>query len=221
MEVVAEVRSPDDALAVLDEAPPDIFVIDVELDEPTASAATRRLTQEAPDSGIVVVGRENDDSSILEAIEIGANGHVPAAADPAELVAVIRRVAEGEDPLKDEVIGRPDLIDRIMEGFRESFRRSEEPPTIPLTPRELAILRHVAAGRRNREVGELLDVSEQTVKNHLSSILHKLGVPNRTHAVTFAVRQGWLTLDDVPDDDLASAANNHQDTVAATADRVD
>ena len=196
MEVVGEARSADDALAMVEDQAPDVFVIDVELTEPSATAAARRLTQEAPGSGIVVVGRENDDSSILEAIEIGATGHVSASADPSELVAVIRRVADGEDPLRDEVIGRPDLVDRIMEGFRESFRRDDEPPTIPLTPRELAILRHVAGGLRNREVGELLDVSEQTIKNHLSSILHKLGVPNRTHAVTFAVRQGWLTLDD-------------------------
>jgi DNA-binding NarL/FixJ family response regulator len=200
MEVVAEVRSADDALAVVEDGPPDIFVIDVELNEPSTSAATRRLTQEAPRSGIVVMGRQDDDDSLLEAIEIGATGHVGAEAEPAELVAVIRRVADGEDPLKDEVIGRPDLVDRIMEGFRESFRRAEEPPTIPLTSRELDILHHVAAGMRNREVGELLDVSEQTVKNHLSSILHKLGVPNRTHAVTFAVRQGWLSLDGVTDD---------------------
>jgi DNA-binding NarL/FixJ family response regulator len=200
MEVVAEVRSADDALAAIEEHSPDVFVIDVELHEPTASAATRRLTQESPGSGIVVVGRDDDDASILEAIEIGATGHVSAAAEPSELVAVIRRVADGEDPLRDEVIGRPDLVDRIMEGFRDSFRRADEPPSIPLTPRELAILRHVASGRRNREVGELLEVSEQTIKNHLSSILHKLGVPNRTHAVTFAVRQGWLTLDETDDE---------------------
>ena len=200
MEIVAEVRSADDALAMVEAAPPDVFVIDVELNEPATSAATRRLTQEAPRSGIVVMGRQDDDDSLLEAIEIGATGHVGAEAEPAELVAVIRRVADGEDPLKDEVIGRPDLVDRIMEGFRESFRRAEEPPENPLTTRELDILRHVAAGMRNREVGELLDVSEQTVKNHLSSILHKLGVPNRTHAVTFAVRQGWLSLDGVTDE---------------------
>lgn len=196
MEVVAEVRSADEALAIVEARAPDVLVLDVELHEPSANAATRRLTQEAPGTGIVVVGREDDDASILEAIEIGATGHVASSAEPAELVAVIRRVADGEDPLKDEVIGRPDLIDRIMEGFRDSFRSADEPPSIPLTPRELDILRHVAAGLRNREVGELLDVSEQTVKNHLSSILHKLGVPNRTHAVTFAVRQGWLTLDE-------------------------
>jgi DNA-binding NarL/FixJ family response regulator len=203
MEVVAEVRSADDALAMVEQHAPDVYVIDVELHEPTASAATRRLTLESPRSGIVVVGREDDDASILEAIEIGATGHVSADAEPSELVAVIRRVAEGEDPLKDEVIGRPDLVDRIMEGFRENFRRADEPPNIPLTPRELAILRHVAGGLKNREVGELLEVSEQTIKNHLSSILHKLGVPNRTHAVTFAVRQGWLTLDEV-DADLSA-----------------
>jgi DNA-binding NarL/FixJ family response regulator len=196
MEVVAEVRSADDAIAMVGANAPDVFVIDVELDEPATSAATRRLTQESPGSAIVVVGREDDDASILEAIEIGATGHVSASAEPAELIAVIRRVADGEDPLRDEVIGRPDLVDRIMDGFRESFRRADEPPSIPLTPRELAILGHVAGGLRNREVGELLEVSEQTVKNHLSSILHKLGVPNRTHAVTFAVRQGWLNLDD-------------------------
>jgi DNA-binding NarL/FixJ family response regulator len=201
MQVVAEVRSADDALAITDQRAPDVYVIDVELQEPATSAATRRLSQESPGSGIVVVGREDDDASILEAIEIGATGHVPAAAEPAELVAVIRRVADGEDPLKDEVIGRPDLVDRIMDGFRESFRRADEPPDIPLTPRELDVLRHVAVGMRNREVGELLDVSEQTVKNHLSSILHKLGVPNRTHAVTFAVRQGWLSLDEMAMDD--------------------
>ena len=220
MQVVAEVRSADDALAITDQRAPDVYVIDVELQEPAISAATRRLSQESPGSGIVVVGREDDDASILEAIEIGATGHVPAAAEPSELVAVIRRVADGEDPLKDEVIGRPDLVDRIMDGFRESFRRSDEPPAIPLTPRELDVLRHVAAGMRNREVGLLLDVSEQTVKNHLSSILHKLGVPNRTHAVTFAVRQGWLSLDEMVMDDEARGAPLEPSPVAiARADR--
>ena len=81
-------------------------------------------------------------------------GHVPAIAKPGELVAVIRKVAEGEDPLRDEVIGRPDLIDRLMEGFRESFRLIEDAPVNPLTPRELDVLRHVAAGMRNRQIGE-------------------------------------------------------------------
>ena len=122
MEVVAEVRSADDALAAAEADNPDVIVLDVELNVPSASSAKRRLAEEAPDSGIVVLGREDDDASILEAIEIGAMGHVPAVAGPRELVAVIRKVADGQDPLRDEVIGRPDLIDRLMEGFREVYR---------------------------------------------------------------------------------------------------
>jgi len=214
MEVVAEVRSADDALAVAEDRDPDVFILDVQLQEPSTSAATHRLTQEAPNSGIVVVGREDDDASILEAIEIGAMGHVAALAEPAELVAVIRKVADGEDPLRDEVIGRPDLIDRIMEGFRESLLRVEEPQGNPLTPRELDVLTHVAQGMRNRDVGTLMDISEQTVKNHVSTILHKLGVRNRVRAVTFAVRQGWLALDQDATD--AGAADVQRDETPAS-----
>lgn len=195
LEVVAEVRSADDALAAAEDRAPDVIVLDVQLQEPSTSAATHRLAHDAPTSGIVVLGREDDDASILEAIEIGAMGHVAALAGPAELVAVIRKVAEGEDPLRDEVIGRPDLIDKIMEAFREGARRAEGSNSNPLAPRELEVLRHVATGMRNRQIAALLDVSEQTVKNHVSTILHKLGVPNRVRAVTFAARQGWLTLD--------------------------
>jgi DNA-binding NarL/FixJ family response regulator len=196
MEVVAEVRSPSEALPVVEESAPDVVVLDVQLQEAAATAASRRLAQEASAPAIVLLGGEDDDASIFEAIEVGATAHVPAAAEPGELVAVIRRVAEGEDPLKEELIGRPDLIDRIVEAVRESFRRQEEGSTNPLTERELEILRYVADGLRNRQIAELLDLTEQTVKNHISSVLHKLGVPNRTQAVTFAARQGWLTLDE-------------------------
>ena len=203
LEVVAEVRSADDALAAAEDQAPDVIVLDVRLQEASTSAATHRLAHEAPTSGIVVVGREDDDASILEAIEIGAMGHVGALAEPAELVAVIRKVAEGEDPLRDEVIGRPDLIDKIMEAFRENARRAEESLANPLAPRELEVLRHVASGMRNRQIAKLLDVSEQTVKNHVSTILHKLGVPNRVRAVTFAARQGWLALDQADADGSA------------------
>ena len=139
----------------------------------------------------------DDDASIVGAVEIGATAHVASTVEPAELVATIRRVAEGEDPLKDELIGRPDLIERIIDGIRESIE-AQPPSTHPLTPRELEVLTHVAAGSRNCEIADALGVSEQTVNNHLSSILHKLGVPNRTRAVTYAARQGWLDLDDLP-----------------------
>ncbi|HEY6014162.1 MAG TPA: response regulator transcription factor [Candidatus Limnocylindrales bacterium] len=202
MEVVAEVRTAGDALAAVEQSSPDIVLMDVGLQEPTASAATRRLTQDSG-SAVVVVGGDDDDASIMDAMEVGATAHVAAAAQPAELVAVIRRVADGEDPLHDQVVARPDLVGKVVEAFREGFRHQDSAADIPLTPRELEILREVASGRKNRQIADRLVLTEQTVKNHLSRILHKLGVPNRTHAVTFAVRQGWLTLEEVDPDSAA------------------
>jgi DNA-binding NarL/FixJ family response regulator len=205
MEVVGYVATTEEAIAVVDEAAPDIVVVDVPSPTAEESDATRRLRKGAPESGFVVLGRDDDDASIVEAAEVGASAHVGSLAEPEELVATIRRVAGGEDPLKDELITRPDLVERIVDGMRESIMGDRvQPPAI--TPRELDVLVLVAAGKRNREVAESLGVSEQTVKNHLSTIFHKLGVPNRTHAVMYATRQGWLSLDGVPQGEPTAAA---------------
>jgi DNA-binding NarL/FixJ family response regulator len=174
-----------------------VLLVDAAFPEWNASEATRRLLQSAPDSALVVMGGPDDDASIVSAVEVGAVAHVAEMAEPADLVRAIRRAADGEDPLKDELIGRPDLVERIVDGLRESII-AEDPPTNPLSTRELEILVCVAAGSGNREIADQLGLSEQTVKNHMSSIFHKLGVPNRTHAVTHATRHGWLSLAEVP-----------------------
>lgn len=197
-DVVAYVATPAEAMAVVDLATPDVMLVDVGHPEPDATEATRRLHQEAPESALVVMGRDDDDASIVGAVEVGAVARVAEMAAPAELVATIRRAADGEDPLKDELISRPDLVERIVDGIRESMFADSRRPTNPLTSRELEVLAEVAAGSRNRDISATLGMREQTVKNHLSSIFHKLGVPNRTHAVMYATRQGWLGLEDVP-----------------------
>ena len=192
IEIVAQVQSPDEAMSVIDAAAPDVVLVDVPPDS-DAVDAVRRMHQGAPDSPLVVLGGEDDDASIIEAMEVGATAHVAEVAEPAELVATIRRVAEGEDPLKDELIARPDLVERILDNVRDTIMADRE-STNPLTTRELEILALVAGGLRNREIAQTLAVSEQTVKNHLSTVLHKFGVPNRTQAVSYAVRHGWLVL---------------------------
>jgi DNA-binding NarL/FixJ family response regulator len=191
IEVVAQVRSPDEALPIVGEVAPDVILVDLPVPQSLAATAARRLRRETPQSAIVVLGGQDDDASIVGAVEIGAAGHVAGLAKPTDLVSTIRRVADGEDPIKAEVSARPDLVGRIVDHVRTTILEEEEPP-IPLTPRELEILGLVANGLRNREIATRLDVTLQTVKNHLSTVLHKLGVRNRTRAVTYAVRQGWL-----------------------------
>ena len=192
IEIVAQVQSPDQAISVIDAAAPDVVLVDVP-QEADAADAVRRMHQGAPDSPLVVLGGEDDDASILEAMEVGATAHVAEVAEPAELVATIRRVAEGQDPLKDELVARPDLVERILDNVRDTIMADRE-STNPLTTRELEVLALVAGGLRNREIAQTLAVSEQTVKNHLSTVLHKFGVPNRRQAVAYAVRHGWLVM---------------------------
>jgi DNA-binding NarL/FixJ family response regulator len=192
IEIVAQVQSPDEAMSVIDAAAPDVVLVDVP-QEADAAEAVRRMHQGAPDSPLVVLGGEDDDASIIEAMEVGATAHVAEVAEPAELVATIRRVAEGQDPLKDELVARPDLVERILDNVRDTIMADRE-STNPLTTRELEVLALVAGGLRNREIAQTLAVSEQTVKNHLSTVLHKFGVPNRRQAVVYAVRHGWLVL---------------------------
>ena len=153
------------------------------------------------------MGGDDDDEGIVGAVGIGAVAHVREMAEPDELVATIRRGADGEDPLHDELIGRPDLVRRIVDGVRDSIMAEPEQPNT-LTSRELEVLGLVAAGSKNREISETLGLSEQTVKNHLSSVFHKLGVPNRTRAVMYASRQGWLDLAGLPENPSVTAARD-------------
>ena len=205
IEVVGHAATSAEAVALVDREAPDVVLVDMALPESGGTEETRRLHRGAPNSAFVVMG-PGDDASIIGAAEVGAVARVGDMAEPAELVATIRRAADGENPLKDELMGRFDLVERIVDAMRDAVLIDAVPPTI-LTLRESEILAFVAAGSTNREISESLGLSEQTVKNHLSTIFHKLGVPNRTHAVMYASRQGWLDLAEVPDRRSVPAAS--------------
>ena len=191
MEVVAQVGTPDEALPVVEEAAPDVVLVSSPIADPPETDAALRLRHETPDAAYVVLGGADEDASIAGAIEIRAMGYVAEADQLGGLVETIRRVAHGEDVLKEELDGRPELVDRLLDGIRAGSEAEHANPC-PLTARELEILAFVAEGLTNPEIAELLELSEQTIKNHVRAAMHKLGAPTRTRAVMSAIRSEWL-----------------------------
>jgi DNA-binding NarL/FixJ family response regulator len=201
IEVIAQVGSPDEAIRTGDTAAPDVILVNAAPAESTESEATLRLRRDMPDAAFVVLGGDDDDASIFEAIDIGAMGHVAEVAATTELVATIRRVAHGEDVLRDELNGRPDLVEQVLDHFRNTVFADPGPPN-PMTAREIEVLGLVAQGLRNREIADTLEVNEQTIKNHLRAVMHKLGAPNRTRAVLSAIRNEWLAAPEATEAEL-------------------
>jgi DNA-binding NarL/FixJ family response regulator len=195
-EVVAEVRTTDEAVSVTMAQPPDVLVVDVDLPDPDAVEATRRLKRQAPEAGLVIIARDDDDDAVFRAVQAGATAHVADHEGPDELVDAIRRVADGEDPLAATVSERPAVAQRVADAYRDlavrGVGRSDSGGAV--SPRQLEILRLVAKGHSNEEIAQLLNISRQTVKNHLTAAMRALGARRRGQAVAAAMRAGWLSM---------------------------
>jgi DNA-binding NarL/FixJ family response regulator len=179
IEVVGEAVDGDDAVAQALALKPDLVVMDVRMPRLTGDAATATIRERAPEVRVLVLTTYESDASILSAIEAGASGYLLKAAPAEELVAGVRSVAAGEVALSPAIAAQ--LVARVR-----------EPAPATLTPRETDVLRLVADGLSNREIGERLFVGESTVKTHLLRAFEKLGVNDRTRAVTLAMERGLI-----------------------------
>ena len=131
-------------------------------------------------------------------IDAGAVACYPMGHPPEFLASIVRQVARGEEPIHYTVLGNSHLALNLLRRLQEeSFRRSRPSPSTPspVSPRQLQILELAARGCANKEIAEALHLSEQTVKNHMTAILRKLGGNDRTHAVTMALAHGWIKLE--------------------------
>ncbi|WP_194396175.1 response regulator [Microbacterium atlanticum] len=183
-DVVAEASDGDEAVRLAAATHPDVVLMDLRMPRVDGVAATARIVggeAGSPPPRVLILTTYESDDQILAAIEAGASGYLLKAAPQAEIVAGIRSVAAGQSALSPQVAVR--LVERM---------RRPEPDTV-LTSRELDVLRLVATGHSNKQVAVALGIGESTVKTHLIKVFDKLGVADRTRAVTLAMERGLLS----------------------------
>ncbi len=196
IDIVGEAEDARDAFTLAVELSPDIVLLDLSLPAPGGIETTQRIKREVPSAGIIALAVAEDEDQLFDAIKAGAAAFVLKDVSPEDLITIIRRVRAGEYLINDKVFARPSVASRVLKEFRELAVYGQEAAPIfaPLSPREVEILDNIAKGMTNKQVAYALTISEQTVKNHMSSILRKLSVNDRTQAVVYAMKQGWIRI---------------------------
>jgi DNA-binding NarL/FixJ family response regulator len=195
-DVVGEAADGRAALEMAGAVSPSIVLMDLSLPAPGGLETTQRIRREFPATAVIVMAADEDEESLFASIKAGAAAFVIKDISPEDLVHVIRRVSMGEFLINDKVFSKPAVASRVLKEFRELavYGQEAQPIFAPLSPREVEILDNIAQGMTNKQVAYALSISEQTVKNHMSSILRKLAVNDRTQAVVYAMRQGWIKM---------------------------
>jgi NarL family two-component system response regulator LiaR len=183
IEVVADVADGEAALRAAREHEPDVVLMDLVMPGMGGVEAIRGLREARPEARVLVLTSFLDDEKLFPAVRAGAAGYLLKDVEPAELVRAIRTVDDGEALL------HPAVAARLMEEFAETERPTAEEA---LTAREREVLQLIARGLPNKLIARDLEIAEKTVKTHVSSILSKLGLTDRTQAALYAVRRGMV-----------------------------
>ena len=186
--VVAEAGSGEEAVRLAAEHAPDVALIDLIMPGMDGVEATRRLTARSPRTKVIVLTSYHDDEHVFPAIRAGALSYILKEVGPQELVEAVRKATDGEAVLHPRVAAR---VVRELHGAR----RDEPNVFHDLSDRELEVLKLIAEGLSNAEISDRLFISEKTAKNHVSNILGKLHLADRTQAAVYAWREGVVRRD--------------------------
>ncbi|GCE03407.1 response regulator [Dictyobacter aurantiacus] len=184
-QVVGEANSGEEAIRLAAKLVPDIILMDLVMPDFDGIEATKRAKEVSPRSQVIVLTSFHDDVHIFPALHAGALSYVLKDVDPDELVETVHRAVRGESIL------HPQVATRVLQELRQS-RQPSTNPFAQLSEREQDVLRLIADGRSNAEIATRLVISEKTVKNHVSNILSKLHLLDRTQAAVFAWQQGFM-----------------------------
>lgn len=189
IKVVGEACDGVEAVAQARALRPDVILMDLVMPQLDGIGATLQITAQQPNSHILVLTSFAADDKVFPAIKAGALGYLLKDSGPSELLQAIHQVARGEPSLE------PAIARKVL--FELHHPPSAPPTADPLTEREAEVLRLIAQGLSNREIGERLVITERTVCTHVSNILTKLHLASRTQAALYALKEGLTSLDDI------------------------
>ena len=186
IQVIAEALDGEDCLNKLQVVKPDVLLLDINMPKKNGLEVLKSLKSKKSKLKVLVLTVHNEIEYLMKAVDIGVNGYVLKDSESAELKKAIFTVAEGESYIQ------PSLIPALNAKMIETNKDAEKIKS--LTKRELDVLKLLAVGMYNKEVGKRLEISERTVKNHVSNIFKKLGVTDRTQAAVFAIRNNLVQI---------------------------
>ncbi len=199
LNVIGQSEDGEDALRAARKLQPDVVLLDINLPLMNGLQVARTLKAERNNTAIIVLTAYHDSQQVLHAMRAGASAYCSKDVTPDELIEIIRDVASGLYVVESERMDERALenwIQSNIEAMSGPYIIDAEEHYIPLSPREMEILQFVTNGLSNKEIAMKLRISQQTVKNHMTSILKKLNVEDRTQAAVNAIRRGWVRLKD-------------------------
>jgi DNA-binding NarL/FixJ family response regulator len=189
VELVGEAGDGEEAVKMATALAPDVVLMDVRMPKILGIDAARQIKAEQPATKIVMLTVSDEEDDLFEAIKAGASGYLLKEVDPSEIAQALRQIHEGHSLLS------PAVASKLVSEFAAISKRTDERAMRPtLTDRELEVLRLAADGLTNRQIGRRLQISENTVKNHIRNILEKLHLHSRMEAVLYAVREELIDL---------------------------
>jgi DNA-binding NarL/FixJ family response regulator len=184
-----------EVLKAIDNLPPDVALLDIDGSLESGLELARKIKQRQPSIGVVILTSNPDDNQLFMALKAQAVAYLNKELTEQQIIETVRRVAKGEHPINESLINRPKLAEHVLQQFQELTSKTEAEAFIsPLTPREIEILEYIAQGYLNKQIAAELGISEQTIKNHVTSILRKLNANARTEAVVVAIKQGLIKI---------------------------
>jgi two-component system response regulator DegU len=187
-----------DAIAQITANSPDVVLLDIGYPSLRGLDLGKKIVRYFPATKVVMLSSNPDenDEELFEVIKTGAVAYLRSKnCTPTELIDAIKKASRGEYPINDAMNNRPKVAWRVLRQFQDiaAMGKTVEEITTPLTAKEIQILTHVAEGNSNKRIANILGISEQTIKNHVSAILRKLNANDRAHAVFLAIRNGWIS----------------------------